>query len=424
VLTPEENELLCRVGADTPMGSMLRRYWMPAATSEELVAGGAPRRTRLLGENLVAFRANDGSVGVLDEQCPHRGASLVLARNEDCGLRCIYHGWLIAPDGAVREMPAEPEDSSFAHRVRARSYPVYEAGGTVWTYLGPPGSEPPKMYFDWMAYPAEHRIVQKARVECNWLQTLEGVIDSAHTMFLHANLIQPVAAEKSIIPTDQGRTQRPTDDRSPRIEVDNTAYGFRYAAIRKPLIDPASRDYVRVTHYIAPFYAMFPASHGWTSMQFFVPIDDEHTMFHFIQTQHDSPIDPEMRVGRIRRSGIEAGVDLDSDYRKVRTRENTWMQDRAGMAAGSFTGLNGVNIEDMAMQESMGPIFDRSKEHLGASDVAVARLRRILLEGVRRFARGEAPPVGLAERVPYEALHAEERMVPKSERWQDGGVFA
>jgi phthalate 4,5-dioxygenase oxygenase subunit len=422
MLDREENELLCRVGADTPMGNMLRRYWIPAATSDELVAGGAPRRTRLLGEDLVAFRAHDGTVGVLDEHCPHRGASLVLARNEECALRCIYHGWLIATDGAIRDMPSEQEDTTFNRRVRAQAYPVYEAGGLVWTYLGPPGTEPPKMLFDWMAYPAEHRLVQKAREECNWMQCLEGVIDSAHTMFLHSNVITPVAGEQSIIPEDQGNTQRPTADRRPRIEVDTTAYGFRYAAIRTPLIDPQSRDYARVTHFIAPFCALFPAATGWTSMQLFVPIDDEHTMFHFIQTQHDKPIDDVMRVRRIKRSGMEIGVDLDTDYLKVRTRENNWMQDRTAMAAGSHTGLQGVNIEDIAVQESMGAIYDRSKEHLGTSDIAVARMRRIMLDGVRRFAAGEAPPVGLAEPVAYEKLHAEERMVPKGERWQDAIV--
>ena len=424
MLMREENELLCRVGAETPMGRMLRCYWIPAATSDELVAGGAPRRTRLLGEDLVAFRAHDGTVGVLDENCPHRGASLALARNEDCALRCIYHGWLIAADGTVRETPAEPDDSSFRQRVHARSYPVYEAGGLVWTYLGRPGTEPPKMYFDWMAHPAGHRLVQKAREECNWVQCLEGVIDSAHTMILHESLIKPVAAERSVIPEDQGQTQRPTADRSPRIEVDNTAYGFRYAAIRKPLIDPESRYYARITHFVAPFYALFPAAAGWTSMQLFVPIDDEHTMFHFIQTQHDKPIDDVMRVRRIQRSGLEIGVDLDADYRKVRSRENNWLQDRAAIAAGSPTGLHGVNIEDIAVQESMGKIFDRSKEHLGASDVAVARMRRVMLDGVRRFATGEAPPVGLAEPVAYEKLHAEERMVPNGERWQDTMVTA
>jgi phthalate 4,5-dioxygenase len=419
MLTREENDLLCRVGPGTAMGNMMRRYWVPAATSEELVAGGRPRGVRLLGEDVVAFRSPDGSVGVLEEACPHRGASMILARNEDCGLRCIYHGWLIDGAGKIHEMPAEPEGSTFSDRVRARSFPAYEAGGIVWTYMGPPGTEPPKMTFDWMGYPAENRMILKAQEDCNWLQTLEGVIDSGHTMILHSNIVTPVAGEQSVIPTDQGATQRPTGDVAPRIEVDNTPYGFRYAAIRKPLIEPDKRDYVRVTHFIAPFYAMFPASAGWTSMQFFVPMDDEHTMFHFVQVQHGAALDAETCVKRARRSGMEMGVDLDERYRKIRSRENTWMQDRAAMAAGSFTGLHGVNNEDFAVQESMGPRYDRSREHLGVSDTALIRMRRMMLEAVRKFNDEGAPALGLGEPVDYERLHAYEQMVPYGRRWQD-----
>ncbi len=419
MLTQEENELLCRVGPKAPMGRMLRRYWIPATLSSELEAGGAPRRTRLLGEDFVAFRGHDGVVGVLDELCPHRGASLVLARNEECGLRCIYHGWKIDVTGRVLEMPAEPEDLGFVDRVRANAYPVYEAGGIVWTYLGPPGCEPPQMHFDWMSLPADHRMIYKAREECNWVQCLEGVIDSAHSGFLHSNVIKAVPGENSIIPEDQGNTQRPSDDRAPRIEAENTAYGFQYAAIRRPLIDPESRDYVRVTLFISPFISLFPGPLGWTSMQIFVPMDDEHTLFHFIQTRHDKPIDALTRTRRAKRSGMELGVDLNPhDYRKIRSQANNWLQDRAAMEAGSFTGIYGVNNEDIAVQESMGPIFDRTKEHLGTSDVAVIRMRRIMLDGVRAFVEDGAPPVGLAEPVAYETLRAGERMVPHGEPWQ------
>jgi phthalate 4,5-dioxygenase len=423
MLTREENELLCRTGPDAPMGKMFRRYWIPAALTSELRAGGAPRRTRLLGEDFVAFRDSEGVVGVLDELCPHRGASLVLARNEECGLRCIYHGWKIAVDGRVLETPAEPDEHGFKDRVRAHAYPVYEAGGIVWTYLGPPGTEPPKMNFDWMSLPAGHWMIQKAREECNWAQCLEGVIDSAHSGFLHSNVIKPVPGENSIIPEDQGNTRRPSADLAPRMEAENTAYGFHYAAIRKPLIDPESRDYIRVTLFIAPFIALFPGPLGWTSMQMFVPMDDEHTMFHFIQARHDKPIDQLTRERRAARSGMVLGVDVDPlDYRKIRTRDNNWLQDRTEMEAGSFSGIHGVNNEDIAMQESMGPIFDRRREHLGTSDVAVIRMRRIMLDGVRRFIDEGAPPVGLAEPVAYETLRAGERMVPHGERWQEAMV--
>ena len=152
-------------------------------------------------------------------------------------------------------------------------------------------------------------------------------------------------------------------------------------------------------------------------MQLFVPVDDEHTMFHFVQVRHDGPIDAQMRAAREERSAMRRGIDLDGEYRKTRKRSNNWLQDRAAMRAGSFTGMDGVNNEDIAMQESMGPIYDRRKEHLGTSDVAVIRMRRIMLDGVRGFEAG-APPVGLAEPVAYEALHAEERMIPKGSDWR------
>jgi phthalate 4,5-dioxygenase oxygenase subunit len=233
-------------------------------------------------------------------------------------------------------------------------------------------------------------------------------------------VIKPVPGEKTIIPEDQGNTQRPSDDLAPRIEVEDTPFGFRYAAIRRPLIDPEVRDYVRVTLFIAPFIALFPAANGWTSMQIFVPMDDEHTMFHFVQTRHDKPIDDLTRTRRAKRSGMQLGIDLDPlTYRKIRHRENNWLQDRAAMNTGSFTGMHGVNNEDIAMQESMGPIYDRRKEHLGASDIAVIRMRRIMLDGVRRFVEEGAPPVGLSEPVDYTALRAVERMVPRGVRWQD-----
>lgn len=415
MLTREENDLLCRVEGDAPMGRMMRRYWIPAALSTELTAGGAPRRTRLLGEDLVAFRASDGTLGVLDEHCPHRGASLLLARNADCALTCIYHGWKIAPDGRVLDTPAEPPEHRFAERVRAPAYPVYEEGGIVWTYLGPAGTEPPHMNFDWMRRGPEHRMFLKVLENCNWVQSLEGVIDTAHSNVLHTNLIKPAAVGDRTRGRDDAASLRPSDDPAPRIECENTPYGFRYAAIRRPLVDADTRDYIRVTLFVAPFFSFFPAPLGWTYMQSFVPIDDEHTMFIFTQVQ-DTPIEDNARAARAKRAGMQIGIDLDGEYRKIRTSANNWLQDRAAMAAGDFTGIKGVNNEDIAVQESMGPVYDRTKEHLAASDTAVIRMRRIMLDGLRNFLDG-APPVGLGAPVAYEALHAEERMIPKGSAW-------
>jgi phthalate 4,5-dioxygenase oxygenase subunit len=257
----------------------------------------------------------------------------------------------------------------------------------------------------------------KVRETCNWVQGLEGVIDTAHSNILHTNGIKPAAVGDATVGNDDGASLRPSADPAPRIECESTSYGFRYAAIRRPLVDADTRDYVRVSLFIAPFFAFFPNPVGWQYMQAFIPIDDEHTTFLFAQAKLDGPIDERARQARLKRAGMQIGIDLDNDYRKTRTRENNWQQDRAAMQAGDFTGIHGVNNEDIAVQESMGPLYDRTKEHLGASDTAVIRMRRIMLDGLQRFMRG-APPVGLAEPVTYETLHAEERMIPKGSAWQ------
>jgi phthalate 4,5-dioxygenase oxygenase subunit len=418
MLTREENELMCRVGADTPMGRMARRYWLPAIMSDELERNGSPKRVRLLGEDLVAFRDTNGRVGLVDESCPHRGASLALARNEDCVLQCLYHGWKIDATGAVTATPAEPEDSTFAQRLRAPSYATHEAGGLVWAYMGPSGMEPPFMDFEWTTIPDAQRLIFKARTECNWVQAMEGALDSAHTPFLHGNAIVPGAVAKTTYQSDF-KIDRPTNDKKPRMAVEDTPYGMRYAAIRKPLIDPDTMQYVRVTLFAAPCYVTFPAPAGFVYMQIFVPIDDYNTIFYFVQCSYDKAFDPDTIEKRRYRAGFRIGIDIDEEFRRIPRRANNWQQDRAGMrdGTGSFSGLFGVQAQDIAIQESMGAIYDRSKEHLGASDAALIRMRRRLIDGVRAFEQG-APPLGLAEAVAYATLQAEEKLIPIDEPWQ------
>jgi phthalate 4,5-dioxygenase oxygenase subunit len=426
MLTTEENELLCRVGPDAPMGKMLRRYWIPAVRSEDLEAGGAPRRVRLLGENLVAFRAPSGEVGVLDENCPHRGASLVLARNEECGLRCLYHGWKIAPDGRVLETPPEPEELGFKDKVRALAYPCYESGGFVWTYMGPPGTAPRRPDFAFTHVPASHRMVMTSREECNFIQTIEGVIDSSHSNYLHSGGIKPAVgmATTEFKGAHDVDLNRPSNDGAPKLEAQNTAYGFRYAAIRIPTRDADRNRYIRVTLFAAPFHAFIPGPDGWIFMQMFVPIDDEHTMFHFIRCAPE-PLDEAARMRHLTWSGTRPGIDVDADYRKIRTKENNWLQDRDAMRRGeSFSGIFGVNNEDFVVQESMGPLYDRRKEHLGTSDVAVIRMRRLMLDSVRAFTERGETPLGLSEPFDYAKIHAEEKTIPLAMPWQTVGAFA
>jgi phthalate 4,5-dioxygenase oxygenase subunit len=261
--------------------------------------------------------------------------------------------------------------------------------------------------------------VIKVRAECNWVQTLEGVIDSAHGNYLHSNLLKPAEGLDVTELRENGRLDRPSDDGAPRIEVENTPYGFRYAAIRKPLEHADTQQYVRVTHFIAPIYALFPGPRGMTHMQIFVPIDDEHTMHYFVKSSELAPIDEATREVHVKRAGTRMGVDIDEDFRKVRTPDNLWLQDRGAMERGeSFSGIFGVTTEDIAVQESMGPIYDRTKEHLGASDIAVIRMRRLMLDAAARFRDDGAPPLGLGEPVSYAQIRAEERIIPRSESWE------
>ncbi|MBV8714768.1 MAG: Rieske 2Fe-2S domain-containing protein, partial [Chloroflexi bacterium] len=275
MLSREENLLLCQTGPETPMGKLMRRYWLPALLSEELVeVDGEPLQVRLLGENFVAFRDTNGRVGFLDENCPHRGASLAYARNEECGLRCIYHGWKVDADGQVVDMPTEPATSTFRNRLRHPAYPTREAGDVVWVYLGPPEHEPPFPDWEWTRAPRAQRGASKIFEDCNYAQGVEGTIDSAHSDYLHSSDIR-------------GRPK----DHAPRLEAVDTLYGFKYAAVRAPDVDADLYKYVRLTLFVAPFYAFIPpfrqgrlASDSDTPgevavQQAFVPIDDEHTWF-------------------------------------------------------------------------------------------------------------------------------------------------
>ncbi len=236
MLTAEENDLLCRVEGDAPMGQIMRRHWIPACLSEEVAeADGAPVKIRLLGEDLVVFRDSEGRLGVLDEYCPHRRASLAFGRNEECGLRCLYHGWKMDVEGNVLEMASEPPESGFAQKVKMKAYPAREAGGFVWTYMGPretmPEFEPPAF-----APSANAKVsIVKIHVPCNWAQIMEGQIDSAHSSSLHSSDMRPAKVDSA--KAVDTHWLRPSTDKAPRLEVEKTSYGFHYAAIRRPIMN-------------------------------------------------------------------------------------------------------------------------------------------------------------------------------------------
>ncbi|MET8877510.1 Rieske 2Fe-2S domain-containing protein [Nocardia sp. NPDC004604] len=421
MLTEEENLAVTQVEGDAVMACLMERYWLPVTRGQELEVDGAPQRVRILGRNLVAFRNTRGEVGVLDEYCPHRGASLALARNENCALQCLYHGWRIAADGEIVETPSEPEGSTFRDRIRANAYPVWEAGGLVWAYLGPKEYEPEKPAFDFTELPDDQVMIIKGVEYCNWLQCLEGAVDSAHLNWLHTNITRPDwLTHASDGPGSGGELLANLTPQAPRLEAQTTSYGFRYGAIRPVPGDQGSK-YIRATEFVMPFHSNFPGAAGhWAHHQAFVPIDDHNCMFFYIQYKTDGVAIPEEDRPKM----LEfAGVDTDSQQhgretdRVLPSAENVWLQDREAMKNGmSFSGLRGINNEDFVVQESMGPIYDRTREHLGMSDVAVIRLRRLLLESLRALAVGEAP-AGLGEPVPYPVLRGGEGIIPLSEDW-------
>ncbi|MFV2175679.1 Rieske 2Fe-2S domain-containing protein [Actinomadura sp. LOL_016] len=426
LLSPQDNERLCRIGPGTDMGRVMRRYWLPVELGSNLAAGGAPRSVRLLGEDLVVFRDSAGRVAVMDEYCPHRGASLALARNEECGLRCIYHGWLIDGRGRIVDIPNEPEPDRLREKVRHTAYRAEELGGVVWAYLGPPELELPVPRFEWTGMPSEHVAIMRLRVDCNWVQVLEGLVDSSHAGFLHSDHVRPVTRTAApeggtqVDWEDGGRIQRPSDDQRPRMEVQDADYGFRSAAIRRTLWDPDRKKYVRTTLFVAPVYTVLPAIPGWGTMQFPVPLDDEHTMFYNIQYCYEQPVDEEY----LREKAGCPPEDSGDDPHPVRRRENRWQQDRTAMQSGaSWSGIDGIMLEDLAVQESMGPIYDRSREHLGATDRAVTHMRRVLLRAADSVGRGEAP-IGASPDIAHERLRADDRVIDIDQPWQTVGDFS
>jgi phenylpropionate dioxygenase-like ring-hydroxylating dioxygenase large terminal subunit len=410
MLSREENELLTRVGPGTPMGDTLRRYWVPALLARELPEPDCPPvRVKLLGEDLVAFRDTRGAIGLLDEYCPHRRASLFFGRNEECGLRCVYHGWKFDVDGRCVDMLNEPESLGFRNKIRASAYPTVEVGGIVWAYMGPPDRRPPMPSFAWTQVPATHRHASKVIQESNWLQGLEGGIDTSHAPILH-RLLTTSSSRPGFKPTSPF-----VRGKAPTLLVDLTDYGYQYAGIR-PLDD--ANVHIRTYHFVLPFHQIRPsqteqrvplvAGHIW------VPMDDGATMvYNWEYSITDEPIDAEERLERRLGNGP---LDVDqTTFRSRRNRQNNYLLDRQVQKTESFTGIDGINVQDRAIQESMGRVVDRSKEHLGPADKAIIQARRLLLQAVKTVQEGGTPR-GIAPT--YYALRAAEGVIPHDADWR------
>ncbi|WP_298235222.1 Rieske 2Fe-2S domain-containing protein [uncultured Azohydromonas sp.] len=418
MLTREENELLCRVEGDAPMGQLMRRHWTPVCLIEEVAeADGTPVKARVFGEDLVVFRDSDGRVGVMDEYCPHRRASLVYGRNEEGGLRCLYHGWKMDVEGNVLEMVSEPAASGMAEKVKHKAYPVKEWGGMVWTYMGPQDAVPEFVPPRW-APTAEARVsIAKAILPCNWAQILEGAIDSAHSSSLHSSDMVPARVDGA--KATANAWLRPSTDKAPRLQVQRGEYGFRYAAIRRPIKDAATHDYVRSTVFVAPATALIPPNNLYNVANINVPCDDTSTAFYFIAWGHPSQT-PETETWRkfLRQT---VGVDLDQYYRPLRNQDNRFWQDRQAMKAGNFTGITGFPNQDVAMWITMGPIADRTNDRLGASDLAIVEFRKQMLDAVRAFQSGETA-IGTGDKAIPQEVCAYQAIVPKTTDWRSFDV--
>lgn len=410
-----DDKLLTNVEGDAPMARLMRQHWTPVCLSEEVAEpDGTPLLVEVLGERYVAFRDTEGNVGLLDELCPHRRASLVFGRNEECGLRCLYHGWKMDAKGHILEMPSEPENSQLRNTVKQPAYPVEEWGGFIWAWLGDedkmPTFEPPAFA------PTQNTPVSilKMRVPANWAQVMEGQIDSAHSSTLHSTSMIPTPRVGEA-EADSKAWYRPSTDKAPRLETEITNYGFHYAAIRKPIRNSNTHNYLRVTEYIAPYTALIPPNKKYNVASVIVPIDDRTSHFHFVAWGGQAcPSTAEWR----RFTHTQKGVDLDERWSPKRNMDNNFLQDRQAMKLGDFTGVPGIPNQDLVMWVSMGSISDRSKETLGASDIAVSEFRRLMIDAAETVASG-GQAIGTEEsRTPQACIASVQGIFPKSQDWR------
>jgi phthalate 4,5-dioxygenase len=387
VLTREQQEFLVRVGPGTPMGALLRRYWVPVLLAEELPEPDCSQvRVRILGEDLIAFRDTEGRVGLVDEFCPHRGTSLYFGRNEENGIRCCYHGWKFDVDGQCVDMPSEPEESNFKNKVQIAAYPCIERGDLIFAYLGPREHKPQPPEIEWLTVPASQRFVSKRMQYTTYLQALEGGIDSSHVSVLHR---YDLDGDRLHVRSEGSRYLK--GDTRPRFEVARTEWGLSVGARRNA---GDESYYWRITPFIMPWYTIIPpyADHP-TGGHAFVPIDDENCWVISMYYSPDKPVSDELRAS-LKNGGGNISVNIPGTYIPRANRTNDYLVDRkAQKEKKTFSGVIGIAIQDQATQESMGPIQDRTKERLGTSDAGIIAARQRLIDAaVALRDAGEMPP--------------------------------
>lgn len=432
MLSDEDNEMLTRVGPGTPLGTLIREYWIPAMLSWELpVADCDPVRVMLLGERLVAFRDSSCRVGLIQNNCPHRGASLFFGRNEEGGIRCVYHGWKFDTTGACIDMPNEPADADFKARVKATTYPCIERAGIVWTYMGPRRTPPPVPLHEALDLPEGQYYAGAALRSCNWLQGLEGDLDASHLYCLHFGMTRLEDTEPGTAAHHHVRTP------VPHYVACDTAYGTMYGACR-----PAGpgENYWRIAQYLFPFYTHI-AAHRSVLLRMWVPMDDGHTMFYTLDRRSLIPSSGEgASAGEEPFSSPTAGVadhqsprliaDVNDEpcrlrpnssdwfgrFRLVADAANDYLLDREVQRTDTFTGIPGIFTQDHAITESMGAIVDRTAEHVGTADIMIIRTRRRLLKAVQALVAHQEIPPGVDEPQLYRTRSAS-CMLPQDADW-------
>jgi phenylpropionate dioxygenase-like ring-hydroxylating dioxygenase large terminal subunit len=394
MLSEQDNELLCRVGKGTPMGELMRQYWIPAVLSNELpVTDGPPMRVKLLGEELIAFRTTSGAVGLVQNACPHRGASLFFGRNEEEGLRCVYHGWKFDVTGACVDMPSEPAESNFRNKVRTKAYPTQERNGIIWAYLGAREVPPPLPDLEANMLEDAETHIYLYSVANNWMQGWEGEMDTVHAAFLHSGATRI----EDTIPGTFAYYQ--AKQRDARFSVIDTEWGTSYGVRR-----PAEEDtyYWRIAHQLLPFYAMVPTGVLGLEIRFraYVPLDDNNTMVWTINTSA-----PNRAQAVTPRGSAAGGLAVRLDYlpnttdwlgrwRLEANGSNDYLIDRELQKSGeSYSGIRGIRQQDAAVTGSMGTIYDRTHEHLGTTDALIIRTRRRMIAAAKALRdEGIIPP--------------------------------
>jgi len=390
MLSADDNRALTQTGRGTPMGEYFRRFWQPVALSEELAAPDSPPvRVTVMGEDLIAFRDSAGAVGLVDPRCPHRGADLFFGRNEECGIRCAYHGWKFDVTGRCVDLPNATPSAAFLNTVKITAYPTREFGDIVWAYLGP-GAPPEIHALEFGLVPPASRYVMKKLQYCNWAQSIEGGLDASHFSFLHMPAPSLASDANPNSPAGEQRLRWIREDPQPAFSFLDHEVGFVYGAARRAA---PGQLYWRTAQFMVPNHATTPSTqpgetyYGYT----FVPIRDDACWIYTYAWNPERPIDPEERAKFPR--GYNVIPEVDARYVPLRNRDNGYLQDRDEQKHRTFTGVRGIAEQDAMAQEGQGGgIADRTREHLTAGDAAIVRFRRVVLQGAKALAVGVEPP--------------------------------